>query len=351
MKILLYTDVHFSQYSSIVRGRGSKYSKRLETVIESLNWAEKLAESTNCDAVVSLGDTFDKPELNAEELTALKEVIWSKLPHYFLVGNHESNISSLQYSSAFSLNISNFNIINSATILDIDDNTEIVFIPYVVEGNRKDLTEYFKRADGKICPKSNRIVFSHNDIKGIKYGLYESKEGFELNEIEDSCSLFINGHLHNGSFLNDKQTILNLGNLTGQNFSEDGFKYQHFAAILDTSTNELTFYENPFAQYFYKIEINTEKDLNKLYTLKSHAVVSIKCNDKLSERCRDILNKISNIDEYKLILYKDLVDINTDSVVELIAGVDHIKQFNDFVLEKLGDDSLIVEELMKVSTR
>lgn len=44
-------------------------------------------------------------------------------------------------------------------------------------------------------------------------GQFISKAGFDINDIEDNCDLFINGHLHNGSKITDK--IFNVGNLTG----------------------------------------------------------------------------------------------------------------------------------------
>lgn len=37
MKILIFSDNHWSQYSSIVRSRGTKYSTRLEKSIETMN--------------------------------------------------------------------------------------------------------------------------------------------------------------------------------------------------------------------------------------------------------------------------------------------------------------------------
>ena len=100
MKILIYSDVHFSQDSSIVRSMGEKYSTRLEYLIKSLNWAEELAEKEHCFYVFNLGDMFDKPNLNAMEITAFKDIKWSNKPHYILVGNHDSNVNSLQYSSS-----------------------------------------------------------------------------------------------------------------------------------------------------------------------------------------------------------------------------------------------------------
>ena len=36
-KFLIYADPHWSQYSSIVRKRGNKYSMRLHNLINSLN--------------------------------------------------------------------------------------------------------------------------------------------------------------------------------------------------------------------------------------------------------------------------------------------------------------------------
>ena len=72
MKILLYTDVHFNTYSSILRKRGDKFSKRLETLISSLNWIERIGEEQNVDLEICLGDFFDSPNLTAEKLKVPK---------------------------------------------------------------------------------------------------------------------------------------------------------------------------------------------------------------------------------------------------------------------------------------
>ena len=52
--------------------------------------------------------------------------------------------------------------------------------------------------------------------------------------------------------------------MTGQNFSEDGFKYSHCVGILDTNTLDIELINNPYALNFYKIEINDE-DIAKQY--------------------------------------------------------------------------------------
>ena len=98
MKIGIVGDIHWSKYSSILRSRGKKYSKRLENCIESINWAEDTTR--DCDMVVYLGDFFDNESLKSEEITALSEIKWNKLPHKFLVGNHELGLNDLSFSSA-----------------------------------------------------------------------------------------------------------------------------------------------------------------------------------------------------------------------------------------------------------
>lgn len=344
MKILLYTDVHFSQYSSIIRTRGVKYSSRLENIIESLNWAENLSKIKNCDAVVCLGDFFDRAELNCEEITALQDIIWNDtINHYFIVGNHESNINNLIYSSTNCLNKDNFSIINNHEQYILDEsNTALCFIPYVIEDNRKPIEEYLPKQFRK------KIIFSHNDIKGIRYGKFESKQGFTIDEIEANCDLFINGHLHNGTFLNDEETILNLGNLTGQNFSEDAFNYPHFACLLDTNTLELEFYENPVAYNFYRIEIDKQDDLKKLYTLKNNAVVSLHCANSLIDTTKILVNDLKNIIQYRIISHADSTNANTNSELTTLNSSDYLNQFYNFITDKLGSTNIILEELSQI---
>ena len=340
MRILLYTDPHFCQYSSIVRKRGNKYSARLENLVESINWVENLVAEKFCQAVFCLGDFFDKPELNAEEITALKEIQWDQEAyHYFLVGNHESNRNNLVYSSTNCLkNIPNCSIIDTPTLEQWNTSHSFLFLPYILEEDRKPLIEYLKES------KKPAIIFSHNDIKGIQYGKFESVEGFDLTEIEQNCDMFINGHLHNGLFLNEVETILNLGNLTGQNFSENAFEYKHFACILDTDTLRLEFYENPYAFNFYKVDIKTKNDFNTLNNLVN-AVLTIRCSHDLVPELKTYIDNLSNIKEYRIISVKE--ELSSEAVKEELKlnSIDHLQQFNDFVIEKLGTAKEIIEEL------
>lgn len=342
MRICIYTDVHFSEYSSILRSEGIKYSNRLEYLIKSLNWAESEALKNNCSRMICLGDFFDKPDLNSRELTAIKEINWNNLDHYFLVGNHEASSKSLVYNSVKALEQNNFKII-SKVICEKSELCSFLYVPYLLDDDRLDLSDY--RKNFNISETEDLIVFSHNDIKGIKYGFIESKNGFSISDIENNCRVFLNGHIHNGSQF--CKNGFNLGNLSGQNFGEDAFNYDHGIFILDTDMNTLDKIENPFAFNFYKLNITSTDDFNLLSNLKDNAILSIRCNDELIESLKQKLSIYENILKYKLTRISDKKDIIVTSN-ELIDDLDHLKKFKDFCLSYIQSTSEILESELSI---
>lgn len=345
MKILIYTDNHFSVNSSIIRSRGKKYSIRLENQIESINWAEKLAEEKNCDQIIHLGDFFDRADLISEEISALKDIQWSKLPHTFLVGNHELGSNNLEFNSLNALSKIG-KIIDKPTI-ETGFKYELFYLPYTLESNREPLKDIIEKTSQEYYTDrwitqevKERIILSHNDISGIQYGQYQSKQGFDIKEIEENCSLFVNGHLHNQTQISKK--ILNLGNLTGQNFSEDGFKYSHSIAILDTNDLSIELINNPYAFYFYKIDSYEDlvKNQNKFNNKYSIATVKVKINEVADARI--LCDKLFK--EYRLLTIFDNENVKEDSISEL-TSTDHIEQFKKFIQEFMGNDENIIKEL------
>lgn len=350
MRYFIYADPHWSSYSSIVRSRGERYSTRIDNLIKTINWVELEAQKQNCDAIICLGDFFDKSELNSEEITALQEIRWANMRHYMLVGNHEMGRNDLEISSAhlFTL-IPNVAVIDIPYMYNEQNNTSIMFLPYVLENNRKPLKEYFD--DMEHC--ENKIIFSHNDISGIQMGNFVSTIGFSINEIEECCDLFINGHLHNGCDVGKK--IINVGNITGQNFSEDAFRYEHRALVLDTDNKSLSSIVCPYALNFYKLDlthlqptIDDKFIQDTLSSLRAPAIATIKVNPQIDFMVRDLLTTCENIIECRLI---------TDGVkgaepIESISNeinLDHIQKFQMYVMENIGKDELTLNELERVS--
>ena len=341
MKILVFGDCHWSTYSSILRKRGLNYSIRLHNLIDSINWVEEQAIENHVDAVVGLGDFFDKETLNSEEITALKEIMWSDKEHYFLIGNHEMGRNDLFYSSTKIFDKYNFHVIDEPILKFFCKTTSnIVFIPYMLNPSKDVLDNIYKGCDNH----NNIIIFSHNDIAGIQLGKYVSKSGFEIDDIEEYCDLFINGHLHNGTNITNK--IINLGNLTGQNFSEDAYKYSHNIMILDTETLKYELIENPYAINFYKLDaINHTPNLA---SLKTNSVVTLRCLEKDSDGWSEEIKNCSNIIESRILIEREILSReNIDNIKDELIS-DHLSEFKKYVFETLGNSELVLEELEEV---
>lgn len=349
MKIMIYSDPHFCERSSIITKMGDNYSLRLENQIKSINWAEQLATAKHCDIIICAGDFFDKPILTSQELTALSEIKWANKPHYFLVGNHESADTDLQYSSTKVLEqIDQYpkrEVISKPCCFSIE-NFELAFLPYISEGQKKDLSEYLSE-----LTDTPRLLISHNDIFGLQLGPIVSKVGFKPEEFAKYATLTINGHLHNGQKINDN--LINIGDLTGKDFGENAYQYKHCVAILDTTTfgvmyaaNEPEYIENPYAFNFYKLEINSEHELNKLNTLKNNAVVSVQCPINIYQKVVDSINNCSNIVESRIIIKQEYKNIEQADITDL--SIDHFAKFAECCKAKLENTKILEEELTEI---
>lgn len=335
MLISIYADPHWCQYSSIIRKNSSRYSLRLENLINSVNWVETTSQENNCDLIICLGDFFDKSDLNSVEITALKEINWAQnIPHQFLVGNHDMGRADLSQSSSHVFSsIKEFDVIDRPCS-DSYPNINLCYLPYVLEDSRKDISSYFNITNSNPC-----ILFSHNDLKGIQMGKFISKQGFSIEEIESNFKLCLNGHLHNGAWVSSK--ILNCGNLTGQNFSEDAKRYHHCLYILNTDTLEIKSIENPFAFNFYKLDGIDD-------SIQANSVCTIRCHESNLQQVREWADSNSNIFEYRLVVEHEDNTI-VDSIMDVESfSIDHLKQFRDYVTSNFENTEILLQELQEV---
>ena len=343
MKIAICGDVHWSTNSSIIRQRGEKYSERLENLIKSVNWFENLSKEYNCDMNIYLGDFFDRPDLNSQEISALSELNLSNNNKIFIVGNHETNLSSLDYSSTKIFNnikTKSVKVVDRVETIPINNKLELVFIPYRLMNESISIKEFYSENNKK------KIFFAHNDLSGIQQGKFITTTGIDSHSINNdkNCLLFINGHLHNGS-INGK--IILPGNLTGQNFNEDALKYKHLVYILDITDTSISYesFENPFAFKFYKINVSSKNDLKKLDILNKDSVVSIACKKELQEEIENKLKSLQ-VNKYKIyIIYEE--HINNTSETQFKVG-NHIKQFIEYAEKNLTPSEELTYELSRL---
>ena len=338
MKIGIIGDVHWSKYSSIIRGRGDRFSTRLENCIDSINWAEDTLQNLNCNHIFYLGDFFDKSELYGEEISALKSIKWAPCSHTFLVGNHEISINDNSYNTAdvFSL-LDIAEVIYRPQTLTYKD-IQIDCLPYLDSDLLDDAVNSFTKSSN--IP---RLLLSHNDMKGIQMGKFISEVGLDINIIEDNYDLCVNGHLHNGQIISPK--VINIGNLTGQNFSEDAFKYSHNIIVVDTKDlSSYTLIENPFAFNFYKLDYT---DGNEYTMPKDNKVITLKCKEHFYEHYKNLLDLNPSVVASRIILQPDTTsqNITTDNIS---LTVDHLEKFQEFILQELGTSDKVKEELIEV---
>ena len=347
MKLCIYSDLHWTYKSSMFSMPGDKYSKRTINLLDTLKWVGDTAKKNSCDRIICAGDFFDKNYLNYEEITALKDVDWTDIPKQFLLGNHELGRDSNELSNLNSLNALNGvgEIIDSPKLECINGHY-LVFLPYDNENYQVDLkmvlNRLFLQNNEKLDP-SKTIIISHNDLKGIQYGKFLSTSGYSIGDIEDSCVLYLNGHLHNGEKITDK--VINIGNVTGLNFTEDAFKYKHGLYILDTDTFELNFYENPYAVGFYKVNVFEMNDLSVLSKINSPAIISVKVRESLLDLTLNRLKLVPNLIAHKEIIIPEK-DVKTIANVESLQKVDYLIELQDFCLDKIGDFEALKEELV-----
>ena len=340
MKYLVCGDVHWCQYSSILRARGRKYSVRLENLIKSVNWVEELAAKKGCIGVIYLGDFFDRPDLNAEELTALQEVKWANLKHIFIVGNHESNVLNLSFSSTKLFESIDAMVINKPSHFDVNDKITFNFIPYILPSELKPLSEY-------VSGDKKNVVFAHEDIAGIQYGKITSVQGFDINDIENNCTLFIDGHLHNGGMIG--KNIILAGNLTGQNFNENAQLFSHNVYIIDIDDDSIVIntYENKEALKFYKLRIESDLDIEQIKSLPKNSVVSISCNNIYKDLVLKVINNNDNILDSRMSIYY-IDNMNSEEERADFEVKDHFEQFILFAKSKLNPSPILNDELSRL---
>ena len=255
MKIGIYADAHFSLNSSIILGQSNSLEGRLNHLIDSFEWMYDLFRTNGVEVIIDLGDLTDSYVIRAEEITAVSTALSfnTSIPEYHILGNHErldynGTISSISFVDS----IDNQYVITKLTSMSLGGRSATL-LPY---SNGYD-DEYIESLD------STDYLFTHLDILGADTGGWSLTEGIKPNILANKFGLTVNGHIHNGSWVIPNK-VLNLGSISGQNFSSKQISWNPSVMILDTDTNQYRMYDNPHALIFVNKSCSTIDKVVKL---------------------------------------------------------------------------------------
>lgn len=333
MKIGLYTDPHLSQTSSIIVGKSGDFSGRLTNLIESFEWMNEFFKGHDCQEIFCLGDMTDKPNLTAEEITALS--LCHVEDHHLIVGNHCRSDKDGRINSLSMLK----HIYYEPQILDYDG-FKILILPF--NSTPYNLDDY-----GHVD-----LILSHNDLKGYDFGRgHVSEVGYEMEDILNHCDLFINGHLHNGAWL-VQDRVINLGQVSGMNFSSCNGQWEPSVGVFDTETRKLELFENPKGYRFKKLEFKT------LASLKSYLdnlpcigryVLQVKILGDFAGNARKLLDQCDKVAASRILTVstkegsrpsknlKDEVKIDDGSVYDKLREFVKIQNPSKYSIDKLNE--------------
>lgn len=273
MKIGCYTDVHCAYTSSILplHCEGSKYTTRLQMIIDTFKWMYQLFDKQNVDMIVNCGDLFDSHSLRSEEIAAMSEALsYSKgIQEYHVLGNHEILDKNRNfYATALLKNYPQIEVVQIPTKIE-----NISFLPYMEEEDVNEVLPMLK----------NKILFSHIDIKGSRVTPQHTlTSGVAPLKLLDLFELVINGHLHAPESFGEY--IHNIGASTSLSFA-DNTDYTPSVTIIDSDTLEFERFDNPYAIRFVKLNVNSKEDLFRELMVISNPValrVSVPAEQKLN---------------------------------------------------------------------
>lgn len=283
MLIGIHADGHIAINSSIVLGQRGSLNGRLSVLLESYKWMYELFSKRNVDFIVNLGDLVDSYNLLAEEITATSQALSYNpgIMEYILLGNHERKSGHGDINSIEFVN----NIPNCALIKKVSQLEDFTFIPYGIY------------EDGAFDDIPNtKYAFSHIDIYGSDTGGWSLKSGITPQYLMTKFDLVINGHIHNGSWV-VKDRILNIGSISGQNFSSKILNWKPSVGILNTDTGKVELIENPYSLNFYSKTLNgVDKIIKFIDSLDGQRnVLQLKVPLSIADEVRNVIESSDKI--------------------------------------------------------
>lgn len=246
-KLLLITDQHFG-----VRDGNAAVQQHQEEFYR--DFVLPFIRSSKVDAIIDLGDTFDKRKtMDMKVLQDAKRAWFDPLreigiPVHTLVGNHTAYFKTNNDVNTIELMLSEYdNLIPYSRPTEIEiDGVSLLMMPWICPGN-------FEECMSMLSSTTSQLMFGHLEVRGFEmYRGSPSDHGYDPS-IFKKFDMVFSGHYHHRS---TKGNIHYLGAPYEMTWSDyDDARGFH---VFDTETRELTFHRNP-NRLFLKIVYDDSK--------------------------------------------------------------------------------------------
>lgn len=345
MKVGIYTDLHCAYTSSILPlacPTSSKYTTRLQMIIDTGKWLNELFTNNKVDMIVNGGDTCDSNILKSTEITALADFFkqfTSDIPHYVITGNHEILDEDSEFHATAILDgIGTITVINKPTKI----NDCVSVLPYMNSNN----------IDNNLLKSlSNNLLVSHIDIMGSALRAeYIMDTGVNPEMLAEYFDFVANGHLHTAEHVHtSKNNVWNIGSTSSVSFVDNN-EYIPSAIIYDTDTKTFKRYENPYTILFRKLSADSVSDvINQINNLSDDHkyVVRITCPYDCREEIRQYLDGQSKVITYRVVSNNHGKSINLSNNSLLIKNLDRRSDMKTEFIKFLNKNSDSMKYPMK----
>lgn len=347
MNYLLIGDCHLNYRSIFIQSHLDKFNKYYNQNFENLlKNIQKVGQNFK---LIFLGDLLEPIPLYFDFINLIKLFFTLKnLKNdiYILVGNHDIYYRNTEKSLLYEFynELKNYKkncyLIEPGQILQISKKVFIV-------GCFADLKNLLSQIN-------NSIIFTHQDIH-------------QLNKNELKNNIIISGHIHNSGAIKSNKNIYYIGSIIPLNFRDaftidkfaqlNKYKFDYGLAKFSEKTKKLNYISLNNKVNFYKININSQKDLDIIFKIISNSdrffvvefiVPSLKENfnfndlnnlDNLIFRIKPKVEEIdlSNIIQETALDFEkfDLIEIVHQTLKNMLKELNFKKEIKDSILKEL----------------
>jgi DNA repair exonuclease SbcCD nuclease subunit len=202
-KLLVTADLHLSNSLPHARVRGEGVTDRFATQMDGVKQMVKIAKDRDVDAILIVGDLYDKRTIDALTLRGSIEALVGFFPVGVLIvpGNHEANSDGSQrYLPEFfeEAGHDHISLFSSEDVVSPTDWLSFHSLPYasqdLLEENLASIRSRIKKEDPRGTKQHH--LFAHVPVQGAKVGSWSSDLGLAPSVLEPGFTRVFLGHYH-----------------------------------------------------------------------------------------------------------------------------------------------------------